>query len=59
MPSWYHKIGDCIEWEDGSIDAVYTDVATGEVQFKTATPKQIEMFRRYKALVKRVRPQLD
>lgn len=51
-PDWYHSIGDCIEWQDGSIDAVYTNAATKEAEWKPATPNQIEMFRRHKAWVK-------
>lgn len=49
---WYHSIGDCIEWADGTIDAVYTNAATFEAEFRPATKKQIEMFRRHKAWVK-------
>jgi hypothetical protein len=49
---WHHSIGDCIEWGDGSIDAVYTNAATCEAEFKPATPQQIEMFKRHKAWVK-------
>ena len=52
MTDWYHSIGDCINWESSSIDAVYTNVATGEAEFKPATPHQIEMYRRHKAWVK-------
>lgn len=51
-PDWYHSIGDCIEWEDGSISAVYTNAATGEAEFMLATPEQKEMFRRHKAWVR-------
>ena len=51
-PDWYHSIGDCIEWEDGSIDAVYTNAATKQAEFRPATTKQIEMYERHKAWVK-------
>jgi len=51
-PDWYHSIGDCIEWEDGTIDAVYTNVATGQSEWRSATSEQVERFRRHKAWVK-------
>lgn len=52
MTDWYHSIGDCIEWEDGTIDAVYTNVAAGKAEWRPATPEQVERFRRHKAWVK-------
>ena len=58
MTDWHHSIGDCIEWADGSIDAVYTNEATGEAEWKPATSKQMEMYERHKAWVEAGCPDL-
>jgi hypothetical protein len=49
---WNFNVDDFIEWADGSIDIVWTNAATGEAEFKPATPHQIEMVKRHQAWVK-------
>lgn len=53
---WNFNVDDFIEWADGSIDVVWTNAATGEAEFKPATPNQIEMIKRHKAWVEAGRP---
>jgi hypothetical protein len=48
---WDHFVGDCIEYKDGSIDAVYVNEASGDVELKPATAKQIEAYNRHKEWV--------
>lgn len=47
MDNWQRLTGDCIEWADGSIDAVYSNEA-GDVEWKQATPTQIAAYKRHK-----------
>ena len=56
MTDWDFNVDDFIEWADGSIDIVWTNAATGEAEFKPATPHQIEMVKRHQAWVKAGRP---
>ena len=44
MLEWYFK--DCIEYMDGSFDAVYENDLNDEVIMKAATPAQIERAKR-------------
>ncbi len=47
MENWQRLSGDCIEWADGSIDAVYSNEA-GDVEWKPATAMQIAAYKRHK-----------
>ena len=42
---------ECIEWADGSIDAVYVNQVTGDVEWRAATQYQIEAHKRHKEWV--------
>jgi len=50
MDNWQRLSGDCIEWADGSIDAVYSNEA-GDVEWKPATTMQIAAYKRHKEWV--------
>lgn len=49
MANWQYT-GDCIEWADGSFDAVYNNDA-GEVEWMPATSMQIAAYKRHKQWV--------
>ena len=48
MNDWDWNVDDCIEWADGSVDAVWTNAETGEAEFRPASPAQIGMWERHK-----------
>ena len=49
--NWDRNSDDCIEWADGSIDAVYVNQVTGDAEWRPATQYQIEAYRRHKEWV--------
>ena len=50
MDNWQRLSVDCIEWADGSIDAVYSNDA-GDVEWMPATTMQIAAYKRHKEWV--------
>ena len=52
MSKWVlSNLDDFIVWGDASIDAVFTNELTGDVEWKPATPSQIAMYQQHKAWV--------
>tara|TARA_R110002020_G_scaffold47706_2_gene135772 strand:+ start:2443 stop:2652 length:210 start_codon:yes stop_codon:yes gene_type:complete len=52
MSNWViASLDDFIIWGDGSIDAVFTNELTGDVEWRPATPSQIAMYKQHKAWV--------
>jgi hypothetical protein len=56
MENWTTSIYDLIEWADGSFDQVYTHDITGDMEFRPATPSQIEAYMRWREWVEAGRP---